>query len=83
MDNGIYRYSASFSISFFPGSGDINSVPVTTPRTSLDVGRITRQYPVETRVESYAQTDPEETDEEASTVQDSHWSNAHLDTGNS
>ena len=65
------------------GSGEINSVLVTTPRPSMDVGRITRQYPVETRVESYVQTDPEETDEEASTLHfiDSQWSDSHLDTG--
>ena len=65
------------------GSGKINSVPVTTPRPSMDVGRITRQYPVETRVESYAQTDPEGTDEEISTSQlvHSHWSDSHLNTG--
>ena len=49
----------------------------------MDVGRITRQYPVETRVESYVQTDPEETDEEASTLHfiDSQWSDSYLDTG--
>ena len=49
----------------------------------MDVGRITRQYPVETRVKSYVQTDPEETDEEASTLHfiDSQWSDSHIDTG--
>ena len=49
----------------------------------MDIGRITRQYPVETRVESYAQTDLDETDEDISTAQFDHsqWSDSHLDTG--
>ena len=58
-------------------------MPVKTPRPSMDIGRITRQYPVETRVESYAQTDLHETDEDISTAQLDHslWSDSHLDTG--
>ncbi len=54
---------------------------VNTPRPSLDVGRIARQFPVETRVDAHAQTDTEETDDEATLPPLAPRHDLFLDTG--